>query len=631
MNFRFSRMRSLSAKLLSLSSLWLLVAMVSIGYTLLLSWKLDGGAAAINDAGSLRMRSYHIGYLISSRASPERITREMDGFEDTLARLRRGDPTRPLFLPNNQEVYAQAQRIVDNWQRRVRPALSQAIHQPPDTPKPYLDAFVEDINRLVSLIEQDNARNTTLLRLFQVVLLALALTGTVTMIYLMYLLVINPLTDLGRAMQRLRDGDWQTRIEVETQDEFGMLARGFNQMASRLEDLYATLEDKVEEKTRSVESKNRQLATLYQVTAFLHEPHSREAMCQGFLQRLIELFAADGGSVRLADRQRGRLDLVAQVGLPQSLQESEPCTHIQGCECGQALALPEPLLRHVPQGGLLPLKPCGAAGFQDVALFHIRYNQQEIGLFSLFFRQAARLSPQDQYLIETLGQHLGVAIENLRLAARDRQFAVSEERNLMAQGLHDSIAQSLSFLNLQVQMLESALAAGETEQVKENLDFIRTGVQECYEDVRELLLNFRTQISKESFPDALHSLLRRFEQQTRVHTSLTMTGSGLPLDPQQELQVLFILQEALSNVRKHARARQVDIQLCNQADFTLTIRDDGVGFNPASVAEKKDQHVGLSIMEERARRIHGQIHIHTQENSGTTLELLLPKEERIAP
>ena len=81
----------------------------------------------------------------------------------------------------------------------------------------------------------------------------------------------------------------------------------------------------------------------------------------------------------------------------------------------------------------------------------------------------------------------------------------------MAQGLHDSIAQSLSFLNLQVQMLESALASGKQEQAQENLAFIRTGVQESYEDVRELLLNFRVRISKQELPDAVRSLLQRFE------------------------------------------------------------------------------------------------------------------------
>ena len=113
-----------------------------------------------------------------------------------------------------------------------------------------------------------------------------------------------------------------------------------------------------------------------------------------------------------------------------------------------------------------------------------------------------RLPQPQQHLIETLGNHLGVAIENQRLAARDRQFAVSEERNLMAQGLHDSIAQSLSFLNLQVQMLENALPADLNPQARENLAFIQAGVQECYEDVRELLLNFRALLAPHIDVDA---------------------------------------------------------------------------------------------------------------------------------
>ena len=99
-------------------------------------------------------------------------------------------------------------------------------------------------------------------------------------------------------------------------------------------------------------------------------------------------------------------------------------------------------------------------------------------------------------LLNTLCNQLGVVVSNMRLADENQQLAVLQERNLIAQGLHDSIAQTLTFLNLQVQMLESALALGKQEQINENLQFIKDGVKESYEDVRELLLNFRTKISR---------------------------------------------------------------------------------------------------------------------------------------
>ncbi len=200
----------------------------------------------------------------------------------------------------------------------------------------------------------------------------------------------------------------------------------------------------------------------------------------------------------------------------------------------------------------------------------------------------------------------------------------------MAQGLHDSIAQSLSFLNLQVQMLEGALAAGKIADAGENLAFIKDGVQESYDDVRELLLNFRTRLSKQDFLASIHTLLRRFEQQTQVAVTLNVTGEGLPLSPQQQLQVVFILQEALSNVRKHAFAQHVLIEIEREGDFVLRITDDGVGFDKDDLLAKRSQHVGTAIMQERAQMVRAQVVLRSIVQQGTVVELTLPSQERVA-
>jgi len=619
---------SMSSKLLILALGWLIMAMTSISLTLILSWKLEGGAAAINDAGSLRMRTYRAALLLNEGAPAARIVSEEQGFNDTLAHLRKGDPKRPLFLPDNAEVRAQAAHIASSWQTDIVPLLNRGLnHQP--LPLGVLSGFVDHIDHLVKLIEKDNAHNITLLRLFQMTLIVMAILGAMVMMYLLFVLVIRPLDSLGQTIQKLRDGDLEARIAVLSKDEFGSIAAGFNQMADRLQDLYTTLEQKVRDKTSAVEEKNRQLSTLYEITAFLHDSHDLETTCKGFIERLMQQVHASAASVRLIDAVRGKLDAVVQVGLDPALTNSAACTSIEGCLCGEAISQPFAQMHDfVAQPSSMKL--CAQAGYSNIAIFHIRHNHQDVGIFTLFFKQASPLSPADQFLIETLGNHLGVAIENLRLAANERQFAVSEERNLMAQGLHDSIAQSLSFLNLQVQMLEQALPAQVNAQAQENLVFIREGVRECYEDVRELLLNFRTRLHKEEFPDAIRTLLTRFEQQCHVSTQLEIKGEGLALDPQQQLQVIFILQEALSNVRKHARASTVKVAILNNDDFVMTIHDNGNGFDPDRIADEGSRHVGLSIMKERARRIHSRISVSSAPNCGTTLELALPKTERLA-
>jgi two-component system nitrate/nitrite sensor histidine kinase NarX len=252
-----------------------------------------------------------------------------------------------------------------------------------------------------------------------------------------------------------------------------------------------------------------------------------------------------------------------------------------------------------------------------------------IGSFSLHFANERVISGEERRLLETLGKNLGSAIENQRLIAKEKEFAVSQERNLLAQGLHDSIAQGLNFLNLQVQMLEDSLRRNDVEEIKDIAPLLRAGVEESYEDVRELLLNFRTRLQDSNLESEMRNVVNKFQRQTGVHGEIQFAGSGAPLAPEQQLQVLFILQEALSNVRKHAQASSVKVVVANERDFSLTVTDDGAGFNLDRVHEKGDAHVGLRIMQERAERLSASFGIHSQPGAGTTITLQLPRQERL--
>ena len=174
------------------------------------------------------------------------------------------------------------------------------------------------------------------------------------------------------------------------------------------------------------------------------------------------------------------------------------------------------------------------------------------------------------------------------------------------------------------------MSEGKQDQVTENLQFIKEGVQECYEDVRELLLNFRTKISRKEFAEAVQTLVDRFEQQTQVPVTLNWQGDGPDLNSEQQLQFIFILQESLSNIRKHAHAQNVVITFDNRQDFIMTITDDGLGFDPTKLAEQSGSHVGLNIMRERALRIHARLELDSSAGGGhTRICLTLPQQERI--
>jgi two-component system nitrate/nitrite sensor histidine kinase NarX len=154
-------------------------------------------------------------------------------------------------------------------------------------------------------------------------------------------------------------------------------------------------------------------------------------------------------------------------------------------------------------------------------------------------------------------------------------------------------------------------------------------VQESYEDVRELLLNFRTRLQDSDLESEMRNVVNKFQRQTGVHGVIEFVGSGAPLAPEQQLQILFILQEALSNVRKHAQASEVKVLVQNERDFKLSIVDDGLGFSMKTVKEKGDAHVGLHIMQERAERLAAQLSIQSAVGQGTTILLHLLRQERL--
>ncbi|AXA90691.1 type IV pili methyl-accepting chemotaxis transducer N-terminal domain-containing protein [Massilia sp. YMA4] len=635
--------RKLSTKIVGSLLGFLIVALTVIGATLYLSWQLEGSAAAINVTGSLRMTSFRLSLGIAGMAEPERreaaaadARRQLGVLDDTLAQLRHGDPQRPLFLPPAPAIRQAFERVTEHWATRLRPEALALLAQPGiERERAWAfqrdaEVFVTDVARLVQQIERDSETRTFWLRGSQLLLLAFATAGTVSIIYLLFNLIIAPVTSLQGGMARMRERDFEVRLPSDRTDEFGELAQGFNQMADRLQGVYANLEQLVESKTAALAAQNRELALLYDSAAFLQRPQPAEEMCQGFLRRLSDYFGADGGSVRILDPERGNLHMLVHHGLSPQLVEAEHCMKVGDCLCGESVQKKITIvhdLRQMPRGAELE---CRREGYETVSMFHIYAHQQHLGMFNLHFRKVRTFTPQEQALLETLGQLLGTAIENLRLGAREREMAISEERNLVAQGLHDSIAQGLNFLNLQVQMLEQSVRAHKLDEVADIVPALRAGVQESYEDVRELLLNFRTRLVEDSLVHSLQTTIDKFERQAGISVELKADLDGAPFPREQQLQLLFIVQEALSNVRKHAGARHVQVTLRDAQDFTLSIKDDGQGFDVAGLARRGEHHVGIHIMRERAQRISATLEVQSAPGAGTTVLVQLQRALRRA-
>lgn len=651
--------RRLSTRIVVLSTVVLAIVLTMIGGTLWLSWQLEGAGAAINDAGSLRMRANAVAIELweTRLGKPSLLDAQVGQLNETLRQLREGNAARPLFLPDDPKIRQQFDRVAAAWHERLEPAVQRDRASGVGEPSAYLallPGFVDDANRLVVLIERENARKTAWLRTSQIALAALSCVGTVAIVYLLYLWFVVPVQRLQDGLARIEAREFDTRLPVDTRDEFGHLAQGFNRMVAELQALYQDLAARVDAKTAQLAAQNRELRILYEMAAFLNTPEPVEPLCHDFLTRLMREFEADGGTVRIASAEDDNLHLLVAEGLPEELVSAERCMPAQDCACGAASA-DEPVVVDLRElvaslgskggepgkgaGGAAALSDaerahaqhCLRAGFASVAVFGIVSQSEPLGTFSLHFRRERHMPPSEVQLLQALGRHLGVALKNRRLAALARQLAVSEERNLVAQGLHDSIAQGLSFLKMQVHLLDGAAADGNLDEVREIVPLLAGGVKESYDDVRELLLNFRSKLGPGALRPAVDDTVARFRRQSDAELALDYRDEGgPPLPADQQLQVLFVLQEALSNIRKHAEAQHVRVSVVNGGDFRLVIEDDGIGYDPADIAARGEAHVGFHIMRERAKRLAGALTLDSAPGRGSRVELVLPAGSRKA-
>ena len=609
---------SLGAKLVLLGTPFMLLALLSIALTLWVSSQLDGGSAAVNEAGRMRMQAYRMSLNLSAgkEAALPQLSEEFDA---SLELLRRGSVERPLFVPWDELAQQQLAVIESDWDRFrhrwVTSPKSSLTGLSDDTA-----AFTTDIDTLVAGIERHMSRWTTLLHLIQIAMMVFVVLGAAVLLYMGYLFVLEPVGRLKEATTRIQRGDLSTRVDGATSDEFDALAECFNGMAAHLQSMHSDLEAKVADKTSQLEEKSDRLQALYDVMILAARATNLQGLAQGFAERMRRIARADGVVLRWSDERNERFVLLASSGVPAAMAEGEQCLQANQCHCSAVEKLDA--VRVIPIEQMRPpdIHYCANAGYATLVSVPIRLHERLLGAVDLFFHARIVLSAAERSLVEALTAHLASAMENLRLKALEQEAAVAQERTFIARELHDSIAQSLAFLKIQVKLMRDALAGRDDAGVARALGEIDAGVRESYGDVRELLVHFRTRAQDEDIGLALQTTLRKFEHQSGLKATLTIDGHGIPLSSDLQIQVLHIVQEALSNVRKHARATHVWLDVEAQPQWRFEVRDDGIGLVPK--AEPGDEtHLGLRIMAERAETIGATLDIVSTPGRGTSIIL----------
>ena len=238
---------------------------------------------------------------------------------------------------------------------------------------------------------------------------------------------------------------------------------------------------------------------------------------------------------------------------------------------------------------------------------------------------------EDRRLLGAMADLAAIEVQKGRLMERDRLVATMEERERLAREMHDSLAQVLGYLHLKSEAAQANLSEGNKAKVRAGLAEISSVSHEAYADVREAILGLRETVSqRRGFVDALREYAAKFSQLTGVSTQLTVGGAGEPnLAPEAEAQLMRVIQEALTNVRKHSGAQKACVSLNQRDGLRITIEDDGKGFNPSELDENGDRF-GLFTMRERVERVGGRLEIDSAVGKGTRVHVIFC-DEKVKP
>ncbi|WP_255519793.1 histidine kinase [Cupriavidus sp. IK-TO18] len=247
--------------------------------------------------------------------------------------------------------------------------------------------------------------------------------------------------------------------------------------------------------------------------------------------------------------------------------------------------------------------------------------KERYGHLFVLFRTAQDCQAQGSQIGEAIGRHLSLAIGNFRRMQEGRRVALIEERTAMARELHDSLAQSLSYMKIQVSRLQTLADRGDArEGLEATAEELRDGLNGAYRKLRELITTFRTQINVQGLAAALEEALDEYGARSSVAMTLDNRLKGCQLSANEEFHIVQIVREALSNVVRHAGASQATVRLLPEENgaIAIVIEDDGLGFEPA--ADPRNQH-GTAIMRERALSLDGALSISPRPGGGSCVSV----------
>ena len=424
--------------------------------------------------------------------------------------------------------------------------------------------------------------------------------------------ITGPIQKLIHASQQVTVGQFKQRIEVKTGDEIETLADQFNLMSAELDDSYSSLEKKVADRTH-------ELAIMNSILSVTSHSLDIPEILEEALDITLQQMGFSTGAAFTVDSDTLKPVLITNRGF-----DSDAVSAM--------LHLGSAVFDHETADDGTKLSSIDISNIQDEnlaqAFIHstiqmlisvpLSTKGLDFGIFLLGKSDPTPLPSEQRTLLASIGQQLGVALENARLYEQAEQTAITAERGRLARELHDAVTQTLFSANLIADVIPRIWKRNPDEGML-NLEELRQLTRGALAEMRTLLLEMRPEsLERADLKSLLTQLADAFIGRVRVPVSLELQGDCQPI---QEVKLVFyrVAQEALNNIAKHSGARQVDLHLeCQPGQMRMEIKDDGLGFDPAAITP---DHLGIAIMHERANSIGASLNIESWVGQGTNINL----------
>ena len=632
-----------------------------------LAWVAKSDAEAINTAGSIRMATYRINFQIATDFSddhpfsPSLHIRQNDvsdtenkqsAKQDKLDFANKTNPEKIDILSRDMEnrleelqvyqltsanrhvrINEQLDEIKEQWYQDLKPAL---LAQDKQGFYSVSSRYIEDVNHFVGELQYRNEQRQTWQQNLQILSLILIVIMVFIGMRRMQKLVLLPIKQLITANNEFKRGKSQTRVSIKGYREFEVLGNSFNDMASTIETYQRSLESEVQIKTQHLVKANQVLSLFYDFSKSLTTSqvslYRLDALIADFSKTLPHLeftlciqnkYITNKNSIVLHGDQMKelckKLSCDSCITKNGEYTKTYPIVHQQEA-FGELRVRPKSALvmnrSFIADDGINDNNETG----NDITPEQ-RIKMTEVG--NIFPFSSPELDAQNNELIVSLTNLISTALSLRKQRQQEHQLILFEERSTIARELHDSLAQSLSYLKIQVSVLERHLKnqMGEPEApaIYQNIEQIKVGLGSAYRQLRDLLVTFRLTIDNDNFDEALHEAASEFALKGGFIIKVNNDIMTLNLSAHEQIDLIQIAREALSNISRHAQAQNVEIHLqYEEGDKHILMRiiDDGVGM---SGSVDQTQHHGLMIIKERAHNIGGELIVTDNKPRGTII------------